>query len=965
MRIKTLWMGILSGLLLVGWTLDNAQAQYFSPWKMSKHSKIIPFSSPSPGHGDISEFAYAPPIPTWPSSAWKDAPHPRDINYSVGSRHCGRANDCLRGGDFMFYRTELRFPAGYKLTSLKLRYWAVDDGVQLKIFNSKYPQGVIPKGSHVGYKEMRRSGPQAGSAETSDISSYIQVNEVNVIVLIHVDDCCAAMVMQRVEILANQKTLLHNEEPVLESIPSPYAVPQQTYKYIVQIKDSDTLVYKIFQKPSTSTFDLSSKLFTWVPTLQDLGKTVTFHIRACDPHSACVDHKWTVRVSDVSPNHSPTIISSPTWIIRFDQTYTYQVKARDEDAWDQGALVYRMVQAPQGLTIDAQTGRIEWSPQDTDAKRSHACVVEVCDVEGSCVEQSWEVYVRSIRKPVISTTPTVRTFVGAHYTYRPHLWESEQGAVYTWKLIQGPNLYFTPKTGKITWMVRSQDAGKTVPFAIQVCTAIGTCTRQKWFVQVSSTRHSFTISSSPELYATVKRKYTYTFSTAPKTTRLQFTLLQAPTGCSVQKETLHWTPSTSSSGKSVTFSVRVCDLEKKCRTQTWTVEVLPENRTPFFTSMPIRTAQEKTLYTYSVRTSDADRWDTFRWYTFVTAPKGAKMGVETGDIQWEPPIGSSKKPHPFVVKCCDLRGQCQTQKWNVGVAPFPFRIVSLPKTDGKEDEPYIYPAQARRINGQIVAGKWSILRGANTATISAQGTLSWVPNAQDIGRSVPFTLQVCKSQIGCVQQSWKVRIRAKEAQQPPPVFDSTPSTTATVYFRYEYDVVVRVSKGNAPLALSFEEKPKGAFILQDVNNGHTVHWKPTLEHSKKTVRFTLRACDKKKQCTRQKWTVSVHPPLQGNSRPQFTLKTLKVADECKTQQDCGFHTPCINGQCARNATPRTTVTTTKGGKQHKPDPTPPQVGAVACACSSGTRTPSIPGALLLLFFWCIGCVRSKSHTRLK
>ena len=59
-------------------------------------------------------------------------------------------------------------------------------------------------------------------------------------------------------------------------------------------------------------------------------------------------------------NQAPSIVSTPVVNATADQLYTYDVEANDPDAGD--TLTFSLDAAPAGMTIDASTGLIQWTP---------------------------------------------------------------------------------------------------------------------------------------------------------------------------------------------------------------------------------------------------------------------------------------------------------------------------------------------------------------------------------------------------------------------------------------------------------------------------------------------------------------------------------------------------------------------------------------------------------------------------
>ncbi len=147
-------------------------------WQIHQGQGPMCFGTTFSQHGATGEYAYAS-IPPENDSGWAAHAAP-NISFDDPSTLCGTWCTCLNGGDFTYFQTELDVPAGYAVNSLVVSIANVDDGVQITIFNSAHPGGVVSAGSYA----------YLGGGSTSDLASYI-VSGMNRIVLTHVDDCCS------------------------------------------------------------------------------------------------------------------------------------------------------------------------------------------------------------------------------------------------------------------------------------------------------------------------------------------------------------------------------------------------------------------------------------------------------------------------------------------------------------------------------------------------------------------------------------------------------------------------------------------------------------------------------------------------------------------------------------------------------------------------------------------------------
>ena len=68
----------------------------------------------------------------------------------------------------------------------------------------------------------------------------------------------------------------------------------------------------------------------------------------------------TVRITIQPVNHPPVITPAPVTAATVGQFYSYDVNAIDQDAGDKKAFALEI--APSGMTIDPETGQIQWLP---------------------------------------------------------------------------------------------------------------------------------------------------------------------------------------------------------------------------------------------------------------------------------------------------------------------------------------------------------------------------------------------------------------------------------------------------------------------------------------------------------------------------------------------------------------------------------------------------------------------------
>ncbi len=89
---------------------------------------------------------------------------------------------------------------------------------------------------------------------------------------------------------------------------------------------------------------------------------------------------------------SPSITSTAPLLVPQGGVYSYDVEAEDADIATGDALTYSLTQSPPGMTIDSQTGLIEWQPT-LDSPRQAPVTVEVRDLLEQRDTQSFTIVV--------------------------------------------------------------------------------------------------------------------------------------------------------------------------------------------------------------------------------------------------------------------------------------------------------------------------------------------------------------------------------------------------------------------------------------------------------------------------------------------------------------------------------------------------------------------------------------------
>ncbi len=148
-------------------------------------------------------------------------------------------------------------------------------------------------------------------------------------------------------------------------------------------------------------------------------------------------------------NHAPAIISTPLLDAVEAQNYSYQVLAEDSDG---DSLTYKLSTAPDGMSINASGGLIQWIPS-AEQVTSHNVTVLVVDGKGGSDSQAFSIVVaeKPNAAPIISSTPIDSASEGQAYQYSLVAHDPDNDPL-SYELTQAPTGMLVDATsGLITW----------------------------------------------------------------------------------------------------------------------------------------------------------------------------------------------------------------------------------------------------------------------------------------------------------------------------------------------------------------------------------------------------------------------------------------------------------------------------------------------------------------------------------
>ncbi|MHB8861524.1 MAG: putative Ig domain-containing protein [Pirellulaceae bacterium] len=369
-----------------------------------------------------------------------------------------------------------------------------------------------------------------------------------------------------------------NGSPSILSQPPLNMVVGRLYRYDARAEDpdGDLLTWFLEVAPAGMSADPIQGTVRWTPTAADLGPQ-DVELRVGDAQGSFASQRFTINARGV--NSPPVITSTPPTQAADAQPYRYVVGARDAD---DDPLSFTLTAGPAGMTIDASTGLIRWTP-DISQVGQQQVEVRVEDGQGGAAHQSYTVAVSNTflnRAPRITSRSVLAAVVNQPYQYQVTAIDAD-GDPLRFDVPRAPDgLVIDPATGLVQW---TPDAGQVGDQSVVVTAAdpAGNVGFQSYTLRVRAVNRAPLITSAPVTVAEPGVLYHYDLLASDQDgDPLTYTLVAGPAGAAMDGlGRVTWVPGLADIGLHH-VSLRVADGFGEAAVQDYDIQVNPDSQAP-------------------------------------------------------------------------------------------------------------------------------------------------------------------------------------------------------------------------------------------------------------------------------------------------------------------------------------------------------------------------------------------------
>jgi hypothetical protein len=264
-----------------------------------------------------------------------------------------------------------------------------------------------------------------------------------------------------------------NRSPVINPVAATAVAEGTAWSQALVASDPDLpangLAFRLFSGPSGASVDSKSGVLSWAPSEADGGSTVDFVVEVADDGQPQLASQTTVRLTVTEVNSPPTLEALANVTVPEGAAWSITVRAADSDLPAQ-ALAYVLKANPPGMSLDASTGELRWTPMESQGPGTYPVTLSVADSIGATAERSFTVTVTEVNQPPqVAAWADQRIVFGQAVSLKMDVTDADLPANrLTYRIVDSPTNLVLTDDGLLTWTPTRNQAPSTNLISVAV-----------------------------------------------------------------------------------------------------------------------------------------------------------------------------------------------------------------------------------------------------------------------------------------------------------------------------------------------------------------------------------------------------------------------------------------------------------------------------------------------------------------